>query len=147
GRIGKIVVHPTNPDIAYVCALGRTTGPQDERGVYRTKDGGATWQRVLFVNPNTGCSGLSIDPADPKVLFAGTWEVVMHTYAMFSGGAGSGVYVSRDSGSTWTRLANGLPTSPVGKIDVAVAPSNGKRVYALIQTANQGSLWRSDDGG
>jgi photosystem II stability/assembly factor-like uncharacterized protein len=147
GRIGRIIIHPTNPDIVYVCALGRATGPQQERGVYRTLDGGETWQQTLFVDANTGCSGLTIDPNDSKVLFAGTWQVVMHTWAMYSGGAGSGVYVSRDSGSTWTRLTQGLPQSPVGKIDVAVAPSNSKRVYALIQTANQGSLWRSDDGG
>lgn len=148
GRIGRIIIHPKNPDIVFVCALGRATGPQEERGVFRTTDGGVTWQRVLFVDDKTGCSGLSIDPSDPKVLFAGTWEVVMHTWAMFSGGSGSGVYVSRDTGSTWTRITDpGLPKSPVGKIDVAVAPSNSKRVYALIQTAEQGSLWRSDDGG
>ena len=147
GRIGRIILHPTNPDIAFVCALGRATGPQQERGVYRTTDGGRTWRRVLFVDERTGCSGLAIDANDPNVLFAGTWEVVMHTWGMFSGGAGSGVYVTRDGGATWTRLENGLPRSPVGKIDVAVAPSNSKRVYALIQTANQGSLWRSDDGG
>jgi len=147
GRIGRIIIHPTNPDIVFACALGRATGPQQERGVFRTTDGGETWKKVLFVDEKTGCSGLSIDPTDPKVLFAGTWEVVMHTWAMFSGGPGSGVYVSKDTGSTWKRLANGLPNSPAGKIDVAVAPSNSKRVYALIQTANQGSLWRSDDGG
>ena len=148
GRIGRIVVHPTNPDIVYVCALGRTSGPQEERGVYRTTDAGEHWQRVLFVNPDTGCSGLAMDANDPKVLFAGTWEVVMHTWAMFSGGGGSGVYVTRDSGSTWTRIVHpGLPKSPVGKIDVAVAPSNSKRIFALIQTPDQGSLWRSDDGG
>lgn len=148
GRIGKIIVHPTNANMVFVCALGRATGPQQERGVYRTRDGGTTWDRVLFVNENTGCSGIAIDASDPKVLFAGTWEVVMHTWAMFGGGAGSGVYVSRDSGSTWSRILDeGLPRSPVGKIDVAVAPSNSKRVYALIQTPDQGSLWRSDDGG
>ncbi|MFN8573297.1 MAG: hypothetical protein U0132_14690 [Gemmatimonadaceae bacterium] len=147
GRIGRIVIHPSNPDIVYVCALGRATGSQEDRGVYRTTDGGAHWTRVLFVNPETGCSGLAIDPTDPKILVAGTWEVVMHTWAMFSGGAGSGVYVSRDSGSTWTHATTGLPVSPVGKIDVAVAPSNPKRMFALIQTANQGSLWRSDDAG
>ena len=116
--------------------------------VYRTKDGGVKWERVLFVNENTGCSGLTIDMSDPKTLFAASWEVVMHTYAMFSGGNGSGIYVSHDSGSTWKRVeASGLPKLPLGKIDVAVAPSNSKRVYALIQTADQGSLWRSDDGG
>lgn len=148
GRIGRIVVHPTDPDLVYVCALGRTTGPQEERGVYRTNDGGTTWQRVLFVNEDTGCSGLDMDPNDPNVLFAGTWEVVMHTWAMFSGGEGSGVYVTRDGGDHWDRIEDsGLPKAPVGKVDVAVAPSDSRRVYALIQTADQGSVWRSDDGG
>jgi photosystem II stability/assembly factor-like uncharacterized protein len=147
GRIGRIIVHPKNPDIVFVCALGRTTGPQEERGVYRTTDGGATWQRVLFVDRDTGCSGLAMDATNPDVLLAGTWQVVMHTWAMFSGGPGSGVYLSRDGGTTWNKLENGLPKPPVGKVDVAIAPSNPKRMYALIQTANQGSLWRSDDGG
>jgi photosystem II stability/assembly factor-like uncharacterized protein len=147
GRIGRILIHPTNPDIVFACVLGRTTGPQQERGVYRTTDGGKQWDRVLFVDPNTGCSGLSMDAKDPNVLVAGAWEVVMHTWAMFSGGPGSGVYQTRDGGTTWNRLENGLPRPPVGKIDVAIAPSNSSRVYALIQTANQGSVWRSDDGG
>ena len=148
GRIGRIVIHPTNPDVVYVCALGRTTGPQQERGVYRTTDGGTTWKRTLFVNENTGCSGLDMDANDPNVLFAGAWEVSMHTWAMFSGGEGSGVYVTRDGGDHWSRIEDpGLPHAPVGKIDVAVAPSDSRRVYALIQTADQGSLWRSDDGG
>ncbi len=148
GRIGKIVIHPTNPDIVYVAALGRLTGPQQERGVYRTSDGGKTWQRVLFVDPNTGCSGLSMDANDPQVLIAGMWQVEMHTYAMFSGGPGSGVYISHDGGANWKRIeGHGLPKPPVGKIDVAIAPKDSKRMYALIQTADQGSLWRSNDGG
>ena len=147
GRIGRIVVHPANPDIVYACALGRMTGPQQERGVYRTTDGGAHWDRVLFVDENTGCSGLSMDTKNPRVLFAGTWQAEMHTYGEFSGGPGSGVYVTRDGGGTWNRVVSGLPHSPVGKTDVAVAPTNSDRVYALIQTADQGSLWRSDDGG
>jgi photosystem II stability/assembly factor-like uncharacterized protein len=148
GRIGRIVVHPTNPDIVFACALGRVTGPQEERGVYRTKDGGKTWERVLFVNPDTGCSGLAMDPKNPDVLVAGTWQVVMHTWGMFSGGPGSGVYMSHDGGNTWNKVENeGLPKAPVGKVDVAFAPTNSQRVFALIQTANQGSLWRSDDGG
>ena len=148
GRIGRVIVHPTNPDIVFAAALGRLTGPQQERGVFRTADGGKSWQRVLFVNPNTGCSGLAMDPNNPQILFAGMWQVEMHTYGLFSGGPGSGVYVSRDGGSTWKRLeGHGLPKSPVGKIDVAVAAKDSKRVYALIQTADQGSIWRSDDGG
>jgi photosystem II stability/assembly factor-like uncharacterized protein len=148
GRIGRIVVHPTNPNIVYVCAAGRLTGPQQERGVFKTTDGGANWQRVLFADPNTGCSGLTMDAHDSNTLFAGMWQVEMHTYGEFSGGPGSAVYVTHDGGANWKKLeGHGLPHSPLGKIDVAIAPSNSKRVYALIQTADQGSLWRSDDGG
>jgi len=149
GRIGRILIHPTDPDLVYVCALGRVTGPQQERGVFRTRDGGGSWEQVLFVDEDTGCSGLSMDPSNPDVIFAGMWDTVMHTWVMHSGGPGSAVYVTRDGGDRWTRLGEreGLPRSPVGKIDVAVAPSSPRRVYALIQTAAQGSLWRSDDGG
>jgi hypothetical protein len=147
GRISRIVVHPTNPAVVFVCAVGRATGPQQERGLFRTETGGTSWQRVLFVNADTGCSGLSMDAANPNVLVAGMWQIEQHTWAQFSGGVGSGVYVSRDGGTRWTAVDNGLPKPPVGKIDVAIAPSNSKRVYALIQTADQGSLWRSDDAG
>ncbi len=148
GRIGRIVVDPQNPDTAFVCALGRMTGPQQDRGVYRTTDGGKNWERVLFVDENTGCSGLSMDPHNSRVIFAGTWQAEMHTWGEFSGGPGSGVYVSNDGGTKWTRIeGHGLPKPPVGKIDVAVAPTNSSRVFALIQTKDQGSVWRSDDGG
>ncbi len=148
GRIGRILVHPTDPNIAFACAVGRMTGPQKERGVFRTTDGGQHWVQVLFVDENTGCSGLTMDAHNPSVLFAGTWQVEMHTWAMFSGGPGSGIYMSRDGGTTWKKVESpGLPKPPVGKVDVAVAPSDSNRVYALIQTKDQGSLWRSDDGG
>src|SRR3979490_2822244 len=99
GRIGRILVHPTNPDIAFACAIGRITAPQQERGVYRTTDGGQHWERVLFVDENTGCSGLSMDMKNPRTLFAGTWQVEMHPWAMLSGGPGSGIYKSTDSGT------------------------------------------------
>ncbi len=148
GRIARVLVHPRDPDIVFVCAVGRATGPQQERGVFRTTDGGRHWARVLFVDENTGCSGLSMDPDDPRTLVAGAWQVEMHTWAEFSGGPGSGVFISHDGGTTWTRIEeHGLPKSPVGKIDVAFAPSDSSRVYALIQTSDQGSLWRSDNGG
>jgi photosystem II stability/assembly factor-like uncharacterized protein len=148
GRIGRIIVHPTNPNVVYVCVLGRATGPQQERGVYRTTDGGRTWTRSLFVDGNTGCSGLTLDAKDANTLFAGMWQVEMHTYAMYSGGTSSAIYVTHDAGVNWTRVEHpGLPKSPLGKIDVAIAPSDSRRVYALIQTAGQGSVWRSDDGG
>jgi photosystem II stability/assembly factor-like uncharacterized protein len=148
GRIGRVIVHPRDPNIVFAAALGHCYGPQKERGVYRTKDGGRTWEQVLFVDENTGCSGLAMDPTNPQVLFAGMWSIIIHTWGKFSGGPGSGVFVSRDGGDTWTRLrGRGLPDFDVGKVDVAVAPSNSERVYALIETGDRGSLWRSDDGG
>ena len=148
GRIARVLINPSDANTVFVCAEGRLTGPQQERGIYRTTDGGEHWERVLFVDENTGCSGLSMDPQNPRVLFSGAWQVVMHTYGELSGGPGSGVYVSHDGGSKWEKIeGHGLPHSPVGKIDVAIAPSDSNRVYALIQTADQGSVWRSDDGG
>ena len=148
GRVGRIIIHPSNPDTVFVCALGRVTGPQQERGVFRTTDGGQHWSRVLFAGEGVGCSGLSMDPHNPRVLFAGMWQVEMHTWGAYSGGPGSGIYVSRDGGTSWTRIEkHGLPNAPLGKIDVAVAPTNSNRVFALIQTKDQGSVWRSDNGG
>jgi photosystem II stability/assembly factor-like uncharacterized protein len=158
GRIGTIVIHPTNENIVMACALGRATGPQRERGVFRSEDGGKTWQHVLFVDENTGCSGLQISQQDPNVVLAGTWEIELKTHVLYSGGMGSGIFLSKDGGKTFTKITHpGLPKSPYGKTDVAIAPSNGKRMYALIQTgadgvkglksSAQGSLWRSDDGG
>lgn len=148
GRIGRIIVNPKDGDEVFACVLGRTTGPQKDRGVFRTKDGGKTWEQVLFADDHTGCSGLSIDPHDTNTLIAGMWQVEMHTYAELSGGPGSGVYISHNNGTTWTKVeGRGMPRPPVGKIDVAIAPSDSNRMYALIQTADQGSMWRSDDGG
>ncbi|HMF09761.1 MAG TPA: sialidase [Thermoanaerobaculia bacterium] len=147
GRIGRIAINPHNPDIVFAAALGTCYGPQQERGVYRTTDGGKTWTRVLFVDENTGISDLSMDPVDPSVLYAGAWPIVIHTWGRNSGGTG-GVYVSRDGGTTWKHLSgHGLPEPPLGKIAVSVAPSRHERVYALIETGDRGSLWRSDDAG
>ena len=147
GRISRVVLHPADPNIVYVCATGRLTGPQEERGVFKTTDGGANWRRVLFVDGNTGCSGLSMDAKDPNILLAGTWQVEQHTWVQRSGGPGSGVYLTKDGGVKWTKLTSGMPKSPFGKTDVQIAPSDSTRMYALIQTADQGSVWRSDDAG
>jgi photosystem II stability/assembly factor-like uncharacterized protein len=148
GRIGRIIIHPRNPDIVFAAAMGHCYGPQKERGVFRTTDGGKTWEKVLFVDNKTGCSDIAMDPNNPRILFAGMWQVDIKTWGRWSGGPGSGVFVSRDTGTTWKRLeGNGLPKPPLGKIAVAVAQSNSQRVYALIETGTRGSLWRSDDGG
>jgi photosystem II stability/assembly factor-like uncharacterized protein len=158
GRIGRIVIDPTNPDIVFIAAQGHSYGPQEERGVYRTTDGGATWQRVLFVDRNTGAIDVVMHPNDAKTLFAAMWQLEMHTYGRESGGPGSGIFVSKDGGSTWTKLqGNGLPTHDVGKIGLAISRSNPSRVYALIETGDgvppngkptdNGELWRSEDGG
>ena len=148
GRISRVVVDPRDPDVAFVAALGTCYGPQQERGVFRTRDGGRTWQRVLFVDEMTGASDLSMDATNPRNLFAGMWPIEIKTWGRTSGGPGGGVYVSRDGGSSWKRIeGHGLPAPPIGKVAVAVAPSDPRRVYALIETGQRGSLWRSDDGG
>src|SRR5688500_16176696 len=132
GRIPRTIIHPQDPNTVLVCALGHAYGAQPERGVFRTTDGGATWTKVLFVDENTGCSDLAMDPKDPSVLFAGMWQLEIHTWGRTSGGPGSGLFVSRDGGATWNRIVGrGLPTKPVGKVAVAIAPSNPKRIYTL----------------
>jgi len=158
GRIPHTIIHPTDPNTVLVCSLGHAYGAQAERGVFRTTDGGTTWTKVLFVDENTGCSDLAIDPTNPRVLFAGMWQLEIHTWGRTSGGPGGGLFVSRDGGATWKRLAGrGLPTKPVGKVAVAIAPSHPARVYALIEPGDgipwngdateSGQLWRSENGG
>jgi photosystem II stability/assembly factor-like uncharacterized protein len=158
GRIGRIVIDPKNPDIVMAAAMGHSYGPQQERGIFRTADGGKTWNRVLFVDENTGASEVVMDPSNPRTLFAGMWPLEIHTWGRESGGPGSGIYKSTDEGLTWKKLTgNGLPTRTTGKVAMAIANSNPNRVYALIETGDgvpvngketdRGKLWRSDDGG
>ncbi|MEZ4415715.1 MAG: glycosyl hydrolase [Gemmatimonadota bacterium] len=152
GRIGRIRVHPDDPDVAYVCALGHAYGPQPDRGVYRTTDGGKTWEQVLFVSQDAGCIDLDIDPVNPRALYASFWDVQIDTWGLDSGGPDSGVWRSRDGGDTWERLdhtGSGLPENPeqhIGKVAVAVAPSDPRRIYVLTEEASPG-FYRSDDGG
>ncbi len=158
GRIPRLVIDPKNSDTVLACALGHAYGPQPERGVFRTTDGGRTWTKTLFVDENTGCSDIAMDPHNPRILFAGMWQLEIHTWGRTSGGQGGGLYASRDGGATWKKLTGrGLPTRPVGKVAVAISHSNPNRVYALIETGDgapwdgkptdAGQLFRSDDGG
>src|SRR5437762_1611038 len=158
GRIGRFAIDPKNPDIVFVAAQGHSYGPQQERGIYRTTDGGKTWTRVLFVDPNTGGIDVVMHPTNSQTLFAAMWQLEMHTWSRESGGPGSGLFVSHDGGTTWTKLkGNGLPTHTIGKIGLAFAQSKPDRIYALIETGDgvplhgqptdNGELWRSEDGG
>jgi photosystem II stability/assembly factor-like uncharacterized protein len=149
GRIGRIVIDATDPETVFVAALGHCYGPQKERGVFRTKDGGKTWEHVLFVGEDTGCFEIAMDPTNSRILFAGMWPLVIHTWGRFSGGPNGGIWKSTDGGDTWEKLTQGLPSPPLGKIGLAIAQSNPQVVYALIETGhpNRGVLWRSNDGG
>lgn len=158
GRISRMIVHPQNPDIVYAAALGHGYLPQKDRGVFRTMDGGKTWEHVLMVNDSTGASDLVMDPNNPRILFAGMWQLDIKTWKRTSGGKGSGIFMSKDGGDTWERLqGKGLPKGPIGKIALAMSKADSKRIYALIETGDgvpmegqptdSGELWRSDDGG
>ncbi|OFW12029.1 MAG: sialidase [Acidobacteria bacterium RIFCSPLOWO2_02_FULL_67_36] len=158
GRIPRLVIDPKSPDTVLACALGHAYGPQPDRGVFRTTDGGKTWTKTLFVDENTGCSDIAMDSNNPRTLFAGMWQIEVHTWGRTSGGPGSGLYTSRDGGATWKKLTGrGLPARQVGKVAVAISQSNPNRVYALIETGDgapwdgketdAGQIFRSEDGG
>ncbi len=146
--IGKVIIHPNNPNIAFVAALGHPFGPNAERGIFRTTDGGKSWEKVLYKDENTGAIDVAFDPHNSNILFAALWQTRRTSWSLASGGPGSGLYRSNDEGTTWKRLEeHGLPKGPYGRIGIAVA-ANSERVYALIEARNpDGGLYRSDDGG
>lgn len=152
-RFSRIVIHPTNPQIVLAAAMGHAFGPNEERGLYRSTDGGATWKRVLYVNPTTGASDVAFDPKDPNIVYAGMYDYLRQPWHYRSGGPGSGLYRSADGGVTWTKLTdpalkNGLPGAKLlGRIGISVSRSNSNVVYTLIEAQEEGVLWRSDDRG
>ena len=147
GAIGKLVIHPTNPNIVYVAALGHPFGKNRERGVYRTIDGGNSWEQVLYLNDSTGAVTITMAPDDPQELWAGMWRGERKPWTMISGGPEGGVYRSRDGGATWTKVKGGLPEGIVGKVGVTQSPADPKRLWALIEAEPEGGLYRSDDRG
>jgi len=146
-HIGALIVHPKNPDVVFVAALGHAYGPNEERGIFRTRDGGKTWEKVLYINDRTGGIDVVFDPQNPHVLFAAMWEGNRTPWSLNSGGGKSGLYRSVDDGATWKLVkGNGMPDGPLGRIGVSVAGGDSNVVYALIE-ANKGGLYRSNDGG
>lgn len=145
-HIGRIRIHPENPDLVYAAVLGHVYGENKERGIFRSKDGGQTWEKVLYIDEKTGAVDFAIDSKKPDILYAGMWQVKMTPWGIYSCGSGSGLYRSTNGGNTWVELTNGLPQGLKGRIGVCVSPVNSKRVWALIE-AEDGGLFRSDDGG
>jgi photosystem II stability/assembly factor-like uncharacterized protein len=145
-RIARIQVHPKDGNTVYACVTGHLWDDSEERGVYKTTDGGKTWKRILYVDPGTGCSDLAMDPQEPRILYAGMWQFRRYPWAFRSGGPGSGLFKSTDGGETWKPLVQGLPAGQKGRIAVAVAPSRPAVVYALVESRNT-ALYRSDDTG
>src|SRR5215208_2233818 len=147
GQIGAVVIHPTNPDLVYVAAVGNPFAPSAERGAYRTRDGGRNWQKVLFVSDSTGAVDLELQPGTPGVVYAAMWRGERKPWTVISGAREGGVYRSADGGDTWTRLGGGLPNGLFGKSDLAVSAAAPNRVYALVEAKPGGGLYRSDDAG
>lgn len=148
-HISRIVIHPDDPEVVWVAAQGALHGPNSERGIYKTVDGGATWKQVLFVNELTGCSELSMHPDNPRVLYAAMWEHIRKPWQVVSGGEGSGLYKSTDAGETWFKIENGIPEEK-GKMAIAVSRANPERVYALVESdskAEKGGLFVSENAG
>ncbi|MCL5245421.1 glycosyl hydrolase [Cellulophaga sp. 20_2_10] len=148
-HIPRIKIHPKNPNIVYAAVLGNIYKPTEERGVYKSTDGGKTWRKTLFVNSNAGAVDLMLDPNNPRVLYASTWRAKRTPYSLSSGGNGSALWKSTDSGESWTEISKneGFPKDTLGIIGVTVSPKNSERVWAIVENKEKGGLYRSDDGG
>ena len=146
GQISQIVIDPNNPNIVFVAALGHPWGPNNERGLFKSTDGGKNWKKVLFINDSTGISDVVIEPDNAQIMLAGAWQVIRRPWRLIDGGKGSGVYQSKDGGETWKKLSKGLPKGLLGRISFATSLSNPQHVYALIES-NHGTLWDSHNFG
>ena len=147
GQIARVIVDPRNPDLVYVAVQGQIWGPSEERGVYRSRDGGATWEAVLQVNEETGATDISMDPTNPRILYAAMWEHGRKPWFVKSGGTAGGIFKSTDGGDSWKKLGGGLPEL-IGKIGIDVSASRPTRVYAIVEAElDRGGLYRSDDAG
>ena len=147
GQVGEIVVHPTNADLVYVAALGHPFGKNPERGVYRSSDGGSTWELVLFVSDSTGAVALSMNAQNPREIYAGMWRAERKPWSLLSGSTDGGVFKTNDGGDNWEKLSGGLPTGMTGRVGVTVSPANPDRVWVLIEAEPDGGVYRSDDAG
>lgn len=146
-QIGKLRIDPRNPDVVYVAAVGHPYGPNEERGVFRSRNGGKSWQKVLYINDKTGAADLAMDPHDSMTIYATTWQVLRTPWGITSIGPGGGIYKTTDGGDTWTQLKAGLPQGDKGKIGVTVSPVNSNRVWATVEADVDGGIYRSDDAG
>jgi len=147
GQIGGVRIHPTDPRTVFVAAIGNAFAPNAERGVFRTRDGGMTWEKVLFVSDSTGAVDVELQPGNPNVVYAAMWRAERKPWTVISGGREGGIYRSTDGGTTWTKLGGGLPAGLFGKANIAVSAADPRRVYALIEASPGGGLYRSDDAG
>ena len=133
-RIGRILINPSNPDIVYVAVLGALWGDSEERGVYKTTDGGKTWTKLLYINPSTGCADMAMDPENPSIIYASMWDFRRQAYTFRSGGPGSGLYKSTDEGATWNKIQNGLPAGTLGRIAIAISQVKPHYLSSLVES-------------
>ncbi|MGC1501230.1 MAG: glycosyl hydrolase, partial [Terriglobales bacterium] len=146
-HVSRILISPKDGKTVYACALGHLWNSNSERGVYKTSDGGKTWAKILYRNDSTGCAEMAMDPQDPSIIYAAMWDVRREPWNFRSGGPGSGMFKSTDAGATWHELRKGLPEGDLGRIGMAVAPSDHNRVYAIVEARNHTALFRSNDAG
>jgi photosystem II stability/assembly factor-like uncharacterized protein len=149
GQIGKLQIHPQDPDLVYAAVLGNIFGPNPERGVYRTLDGGESWEKILFVDEKTGCIDLVMDPNNPRILYAGFWQAERKPWTLIDGGEKGGVWKTTDAGANWTRLEGGLPDGVVGRVGIAVSPVNSNRIWVIQESVDEkkGGIYMSEDAG